>query len=196
MATLELATYFCWLWLFSFKYFTVAREIKLMFQKERQQAEETMRRKHLYRMTQLGNLILFGVVVLAMLYFGTVGANNDVFRVLIIVGVGLMFFQLPLDCFCMTYSLCIFRSIVQGQEAVRINTFQIHLHNVLIYLWTAMGLFYIVVLVRDGLPGEQMEFRGARDLTICDMTMLTLSMLISALAGYVLYKAIRYVPKR
>ena len=33
--TLELATFFAWLWLFSFKYFTVSREIRYMFDSER-----------------------------------------------------------------------------------------------------------------------------------------------------------------
>ena len=196
MSVLEGAALFSWLWLFSFKYYTVAREVKLMFQKQRQRADETMRRKYLYRVTELANLILFGLVVLAMLYFGTLGASGHVFKGVLIVGVILEFLQLPLDCFCVTYALFTFRSIVKGQEAVRVNTFQIHLHNVLIVLWTACGVFYIVVLVRDGLPSDQMGYRGARDLTICDISMLILSSLISTLAGYVLYKAIRYVPKR
>ena len=31
MQTFEISTFFIWLWLFSFKYFTVSREIRLMF---------------------------------------------------------------------------------------------------------------------------------------------------------------------
>ena len=35
MQTFEICTFFIWLWLFSFKYFTVSREIRMMFNRER-----------------------------------------------------------------------------------------------------------------------------------------------------------------
>ena len=77
MSTLEGATFFSWLWLFSFKYYTVSREIKFMFHAERQGSEVSRRRKTLYRIAELSNLILLGITTLALLFIGTVGYGDE-----------------------------------------------------------------------------------------------------------------------
>ena len=183
-------------WLFSFKYYTVSREIRFMFRAERQGSEASRRRKTMYRIIELSNLILLGITTLALLFVGTVGYGDEELDVVESIAVVLMFLQLPLNLGFLACSLCNFRSIVKGQEAVKVNTLQLHLHNVLIYLWSGFCLWVVALFVRDGRPGEGMAYAPSRDLLICDIAMLTLALLLSTLSAHVLYKANRGVPKR
>ena len=77
MAIFETSTFLSWLWLFCFMYYVASRELLLRLKAEKQDSEDMERRKNMYRVVQLSNLIVLGVMTVVILFANTVEVNQD-----------------------------------------------------------------------------------------------------------------------
>ena len=58
-------------------YYVASRELLLRLKAEKQDSEDMERRKNMYRVVQLSNLIVLGVMTVVILFANTVEVNQD-----------------------------------------------------------------------------------------------------------------------
>ena len=122
MLIFEQSTFLSWLWLFCFMYYVASRELLFRLKAEKQDSEDMEKRKNMYRVVQLSNLIVLGILTIVLLSANTVGVNQDGFDALELIAAILLFSELLLNLVFFSMAICNFKALLkQMPDGVKIS---------------------------------------------------------------------------
>ena len=102
----------------------------------------------MYRVVQLSNLIILGILTIVLLSANTIGFGADGFKVLELLAVVLFLSELLMNLVFMTLAICNFRTLLkQMPKGVKVNNFQLIIHFVLIAMWSGFAVWVAICLV-------------------------------------------------
>ena len=104
-------------------YYVASRELLFRLKAEKQDSEDMEKRKNMYRVVQLSNLIVLGILTIVLLSANTVGVNQDGYDVLELIAAILLFSELLLNLVFFSMAICNFRALLkQMPDGVKVSS--------------------------------------------------------------------------
>ena len=147
------------------------------------------KRKNMYRVFQLSNLIVLGILTIVLLSANTVGVNEDGYDVLELIAAILFFSELILNLVFFSMAICNFKALLnQMPDGVKISRVQLYIHTTLIILWTAFTVWVSVNVVKSGRYMLK-QYYPIQQALVGDIFAQILSLMLVFLVTYVLYRS-------
>ena len=147
------------------------------------------KRKNMYRVFQLSNLIVLGILTIVLLSANTVGVNQDGYDTLELIAAILFFSELILNLVFFSMAICNFKALLnQMPNGVKISRVQLYIHTTLIILWTAFTVWVSVNVVKSGRYMLK-QYYPIQQALVGDIFAQILSLMLVFLATYVLYRS-------
>ena len=147
------------------------------------------KRKNMYRVFQLSNLIVLGILTIVLLSANTVGVNEDGYDVLELIAAILFFSELILNLVFFSMAICNFKALLnQMPNGVKISRVQLYIHTALIILWTAFTVWVSVNVVKSGRYMLK-QYYPIQQALVGDIFAQILSLMLAFLVNYVLFRS-------
>ena len=103
-------------------YYVASRELLFRLSGKKQDSEDMENRKNMYRVVQLSNLIVLGILTLVLLSANTVGANWAGFDILELIAAVILFCELLLNLVFFSMAIFNFRALLkQMPDGIKIS---------------------------------------------------------------------------